>query len=173
MQIFSMNKNIRHHILFALLAVFAVAKPALAVDLGSQAPTFELSGTDKPVKLTDYRGKLVYLDFWASWCGPCRQSFPWMSSMQSKFGGKGLQVVGVNLDTKSDDGKRFLSGNPAQFTIAFDPAGSTPRQYGVKGMPSSYLIDRDGKIIYEHIGFNEVDRAELEKKVQAALENNK
>lgn len=173
MRTFKSKTNIKSGLLLGVLAVLALAEPVLAAEVGVQAPAFELVGTDKQVKLADYKGKVVYLDFWASWCGPCRHSFPWMNSMQSKFGEKGLQVIGVNLDAKSDDGKRFLTGNPAEFSVAFDPSGTTPRLYGVKGMPSSYLIGRDGKVIFQHVGFNDADRAELEKQIQTALEGNK
>lgn len=154
-----------------LLMTLAVASTsaALAAEAGKPAPEFELSGPGGPVKLKQYQGKLVYLDFWASWCGPCRQSFPWMNEMQGKYGALGLQIVGVNVDAKPDDARAFLSGMPASFAIALDPAGTTPRSYGVKGMPSSVLIGRDGKVLYEHSGFKPADRAELEAKIKSAL----
>jgi peroxiredoxin len=92
-----------------------------------------------------------------------------MNDMQAKYGARGLQVVGVNLDAKTDDARRFLAEMPARFTIAFDPAGATPRAYGVKGMPSSVLIGPDGKVLYEHAGFKEADRTELEQVIKKAL----
>ncbi len=134
------------------------------------APEFALPGADGAVNLDQYRGKLVYLDFWASWCGPCKQSFPWMNEMQAKYGKQGLQVIGINLDMKSEDGRRFLSTTPASFIVAFDPNGDTPRKYQVKGMPTSVLIGRDGKIISEHMGFNNKDRGDLERIITSALE---
>jgi thiol-disulfide isomerase/thioredoxin len=142
----------------------------LAAGITGPAPAFVLSGTDGAVNLAQYRGKLVYLDFWASWCGPCKQSFPWMNEMQAKYGKQGLQVIGINLDMKSEDGRRFLSTTPAQFIVAFDPNGDTPRKYQVKGMPTSVLIGRDGKIISEHMGFNNKDRDDLERTIALALE---
>ena len=166
-------KHTKRRLLLALTASLALAQPASGIGRGSQAPAFELPVADGIVKLDNYRGKVVYLDFWASWCGPCRQSFPWMNAMQSRFGAQGLQVVGINLDAKSEDGRRFLAKIPANFVVAFDPGGTSARLYGVKGMPSSVLIDRNGKVIFEHIGFNEADRADLEKAIQFALESNK
>ena len=112
---------------------------------------------------------MVYVDFWASWCGPCRQSFPWMNEMQAKYGPQGFQIVGVNVDLKNEDAKAFLAKTPARFAVAFDPAGATPRTFGIKGMPSSVLIGPDGKVLLEHSGFKEADRAELEAKIKAAL----
>lgn len=152
-----------------VLAAALEASSAFALDKGAAAPPFDLPGKDGAVQLAKFQGKVVYVDFWASWCGPCRQSFPWMNEMQAKYGARGLQVVGVNLDAKTDDARRFLAETPARFTIAFDPAGATPRAYGIKGMPSSVLIGPDGKVVYEHAGFKEADRAELEQAIQKAL----
>jgi thiol-disulfide isomerase/thioredoxin len=145
------------------------AATAAGLDKGAAAPRFELPGRAGAVQLAKFRGKLVYLDFWASWCGPCRQSFPWMNEMQARYGARGLQVVGVNVDAKSEDADSFLAETPARFPIAFDPAGTTPRAYGIKGMPSSVLVGPDGTVLHTHAGFKEADRAELEKVIQNAL----
>ncbi|MFZ6647150.1 TlpA family protein disulfide reductase [Undibacterium sp. TJN25] len=168
MNVFS-TKKIQLYRAAAALAGLLCLPHAFALEKGSTAPAFELNGADGTVKLAKYQGKLVYLDFWASWCGPCRQSFPWMNEMQSKYGAQGLQIIGVNLDAKNDDARNFLSSTPAHFTIAFDPSGVTPRNYGVKGMPSSLLIGPDGKVLFEHSGFKEADRAELESKIKSLL----
>ncbi|GJI91412.1 TlpA family protein disulfide reductase [Duganella hordei] len=152
-----------------LFAAVAAASPAFALEKGAAAPQFDLQGLEGAVKLAKLQGKLVYVDFWASWCGPCRQSFPWMNEMQAKYGAKGLQIVGINLDANSADARQFLAATPARFSIAFDPQGATPRNYGIKGMPSSVLIGPDGKVLLEHSGFREADRADLEAKIQTAL----
>jgi cytochrome c biogenesis protein CcmG/thiol:disulfide interchange protein DsbE len=140
-----------------------------ALEKGAAAPQFDLQGMDGAVQLAKMSGKVVYVDFWASWCGPCRQSFPWMNEMQAKYGARGLQIVGINVDAKSADARSFLAATPAKFIIALDPQGATPRQYGIKGMPSSVLIGPDGKVLMEHSGFRDADRAELEAKIQSAL----
>jgi thiol-disulfide isomerase/thioredoxin len=142
---------------------------AAALERGAAAPQFELQGLSDAVQLAKYRGKLVYVDFWASWCGPCRESFPWMNQMQEKYGARGLQIIGVNLDARNADARQFLAAMPARFVIGFDPQGATPRDYGIKGMPSSVLIGPDGKVLYAHSGFRDADRAELENKIQSAL----
>ena len=123
------------------------------------------------LNLDAYKGKVVYVDFWASWCGPCRQSFPWMNDLQAKYGSRGLQIVGVNLDAKDADARKFLSENNGNFLLAFDNKGATPKLYGVKGMPTSYLIDREGRIVSEHTGFNFSKTAGLEKEIEKLLEN--
>ena len=142
---------------------------AFALEVGQPAPAFELPGQQGTVQLAAYKGKTVYLDFWASWCGPCKQSFPWMNDMQKKYGAKGLRVVGVNLDQKPEDAKAFLAATPAQFDIAFDSAGQAPKLYGVKGMPTSMLIGPDGKVLMVHQGFKAEGRDELEAQIKQAL----
>ncbi|TRZ55957.1 MAG: TlpA family protein disulfide reductase, partial [Rhodocyclaceae bacterium] len=102
--------------------------------------------------------------------GPCKESFPWLNELQIKYGARGLQIIGIDLDVKTEDGLRFLAQTPAAFTVAFDPSGKTAKQYGIKGMPSSVLIDRDGKVAYMHAGFNGVSREELEKAITAVME---
>jgi len=155
--------------MLAAAAALAAAGQAMALEPGQAAPAFSLNGPAGTVKLEHYQGKLVYIDFWASWCGPCRQSFPWMNEMQARYGGQGLQVVGINVDAKTDDARNFLNATPASFVIAFDPNGTAPRNYGVKGMPSSVLIGPDGKVLYEHSGFRPADRSVLEARIKTAL----
>jgi cytochrome c biogenesis protein CcmG/thiol:disulfide interchange protein DsbE len=151
-------------------AVVAAASPALAVEAGERAPAFSLpSAKGDAVALDKLRGKVVYVDFWASWCGPCRRSFPWMNDMQQKYGSRGFVVVGVNVDKKRTDADKFLVQNPAAFIIVFDETGTTPSAYGVKGMPSSYLVDANGNIAYVERGFLDEHRAELEQRVSALV----
>jgi len=153
----------------ALALVTLLAGPVLAVEAGQVAPEFDLAGRLAAVNLSDYKGKTVYLDFWASWCGPCKQSFPWMNDMQSRYGAKGLRVVGINVDQKTDDAKAFLKDTPASFDVAFDQGGKTPKAYAIKGMPTSVLIGRDGKVLSVHSGFKDEQRPELERQIQQAL----
>ena len=150
-------------------ALLSLSAWACALGPGDSAPDFQLPGQHEPVQLSVLRGKLVYLDFWASWCGPCKQSFPWMNELQAKFGGRGLQVLAVNVDVHPEDAQRFLADTPAHFSLAFDPQGQTPRLYAIKGMPTSVLIGPDGKVLLTHSGFRPEDRAELEQRIGQAL----
>ncbi len=153
-----------------VLALLLASPVSFAVDVGQAAPDVELpGGSGGAQKLSDLKGKVVYLDFWASWCGPCRQSFPWMNDMQQKYGARGLQIVGVNLDAKRAEADKFLADNPAQFALAFDTKGESPKRIGVKGMPTSVLIGVDGKVLAVHQGFKDEERAELEARLVAAL----
>jgi thiol-disulfide isomerase/thioredoxin len=143
--------------------------PAHAIEPGAPAPDIALGGSPAPVRLQSLKGKVVYVDFWASWCGPCRQSFPWMNAMQAKYAGKGLQIVGVNLDAHRSDADKFLAEVPATFSVAFDAQGETPKRYAIKGMPTSVLIGPDGRVIQMHSGFREEDRKALEDAIAGAL----
>lgn len=162
-----LSKTIARAVLLFMAAAFNL--PAQAVEVGQAAPDFDLPGRTSAVKLNDYKGKLVYLDFWASWCGPCKQSFPWMNEMQARYGAKGLRVVSINVDQKPDDAKNFLSTNAARFEVGFDQAGKTPRAYAIKGMPTSVLISAEGKVLMVHSGFKDDQRADLERQIRAAL----
>ena len=152
---------------FAALLLAACTLPALAQ---TAAPPLSLAGTDGPLTLERYRGKVVYLDFWASWCAPCQKSFPWMNRLQKEYAASGLQVLAVNLDAKREDANAFLARVPAQFALAFDATGASARAYTIKGMPSSVLIGRDGRLLWRHTGFNEADKAEIEAQIKAALQ---
>ncbi|MCB5207815.1 TlpA family protein disulfide reductase [Methylovorus mays] len=163
-----MKRSIKRGLLVVLALGLSIGMSQGFADYAA-APDFELPSAAGNISLAQYKGKVVYLDFWASWCGPCKQSFPWMNSMQEKYQAQGLQIVAINLDANKDDAASFLAGTPAKFTVAFDAKGVTPRAYGVKGMPTSYLIDRDGKVIMQHMGFNAADREKLELKIQSLL----
>ena len=119
--------------------------------------------------LGKYKGKVVYLDFWASWCKPCRRSFPWMNGLMQKYPSDQFEVVTINLDQQNKDMYRFLEQVPAQFDVYHDPAGNIAEQFKLEGMPTSYLINRDGKIISKHIGFNENKKQELETEIESLL----
>ena len=123
---------------------------------------------DLPDALAGYKGKLVYLDFWASWCGPCAESFPWLNRMQEKYGAD-LVVVGVNVDTDAAAADKFLRKHPARFDIVRDPAGTLPELYRIEGMPSSVLIGPDGRVLHQHSGFRAHEAAEYEAAIRAAL----
>lgn len=137
--------------------------------MAAPAPDMSWQTNNGELKLSQLQGKLVYLDFWASWCAPCRKSFPWMNTIQDKYADQGLVVVAVNLDKDRDLVKQFLAKYPAHFTVAYDPSGDSAAAFKVKGMPSSYLIDRNGEIRLSHIGFREKDREELEAGIRDAL----
>jgi thiol-disulfide isomerase/thioredoxin len=119
--------------------------------------------------LSAYRGKVVYLDFWASWCTPCRRSFPWLDDLVSQYGKRDLVVIGVNLDQSNDLAEKFLNDTPAHFPIIYDPQGAIATTFKIKGMPSAVLIDRTGRVRFEHVGFSDNRKDEYEAQVQELL----
>lgn len=116
----------------------------LPASVAKAAPALDLSA---------YKGKVVYLDFWASWCNPCRQSFPWMNDLEATYGKEGLVVIAVNVDHDHGLAEDFLQDNSANFKVVFDPDGQVAGKYDIRDMPTSVLIGRDGKVHDVHNGF--------------------
>ncbi|MGZ4809746.1 MAG: TlpA family protein disulfide reductase [Thermoanaerobaculia bacterium] len=133
------------------------------------APDFTLPTDKSTLSLSELRGKVVYVDFWASWCGPCRQSFPWMSSMSEKYAADGLVVVAINLDKDHDAATLFVEKYPVPFPVLFDPAGKTAEEFRVQAMPSSFIVSRAGRIVYAHEGFEQSKAQSLEDRIKEAL----
>ena len=129
------------------------------------AATYAAAPAD-PVSLP---GRVIYLDFWASWCAPCRQSFPWMEAMKKTYEGQGLEIVAVNLDGDRADADKFLKLFHPTFSVRFDPAGGLAEFYKVQGMPSSVLIDRHGVVRFTHVGFKPIDGPAYEAQVRQLL----
>lgn len=162
-------KKIAISLLWAILS--AISTGSQAAEVGSVAPLCDLNTfkSGSPLDLSQYRGKVVYLDFWASWCGPCAQSMPFMNEIDGQLKKQGLEVIGVNLDENREDADAFLARHPVSFTIAASPTGQCPSQFGVMAMPSSYLIDRHGKIRRVQLGFHEAERADIRNAILALL----
>ncbi len=147
----------------ALLVLLVIIGCNSAVLADTPAPDFNLPTVDgKTVKLSDFKGQVVYVDFWATWCPPCRKSFPWMESMHQKYKDLGFKIIAVNLDGKREVMEDFVKSMHSTFTVAHDADGSVAETFQVKAMPSSYLIDRAGNIVRSHAGFRDKDMDELE-----------
>lgn len=136
---------------------------ASGVVVGQAAPAVrlpELSGAGE-VSLESLRGKVVYLDFWASWCGPCRVSFPLLEQLREELWPDGFEVLAINVDEVESDARRFLSEVPVSYPVVRDADGITPQTFGILGMPTGYLIDRQGIVREVHQGFRKSDGAKL------------
>ena len=133
-------------------------------------PDVVLPTASGEVDLQDFHGKVVYLDFWASWCKPCQQSFPWMEKMQQAYKDQGLEIVAVNLDKDKKLADAFLKDKAISFTVAFDESGDSAKRFHLRGMPGSYLINRNGKLTASHIGFREKDKKTIETAIQKLLD---
>ena len=119
--------------------------------------------------LSAYEGKVVIVDFWASWCVPCRRSFPWLNSMHDRYGKDGLVIIGVNLDQERSAADEFLHEFPAKFGIHYDVSKELAKSYGVEAMPTSYLLGPDGEIRKTHYGFKVKKQDEYEAAIVEAL----
>ena len=137
------------------LVLVVSVNSSFAFELPTPAPSCSLQPlTDAPpLNFAQFKGKVVYVDFWASWCGPCATSFPFMNNLSRDLKAQGLEVIGVNLDENLEESKQFLEQQLADFIIASDPDQHCAKQFGLKAMPTSYLIDRKGMVRHVHIGF--------------------
>lgn len=149
-------------LVMAPMAPMASARPAARTKEPITAPAFTLPARTGSVALDSLRGHVVLIDFWASWCGPCRKSFPWLASLHERMKEHGLTIVAINLDKSREDADEFLKTYPAPFTVAFDPGGKVAEAFKVKAMPSSLVISKTGKILYSHAGFDPKDTATIE-----------
>jgi thiol-disulfide isomerase/thioredoxin len=137
------------------LGAMAFALPSITASTSKPTPDVAVHRADGgAVRLADYKGKVVLIDFWASWCPPCKTSFPALDAIYREYQEKGLEVLAVNLDEKRRDADTFLDAHPHRLTVLFDPKGTSPTAFGVKGMPSSFLIDRAGNIRFTHMGYS-------------------
>lgn len=144
---------------------------ANAVDVGGRAPAFSLAalGSDTRISLDQFKGKVVFVDFWASWCEPCRQSLPEYEKLRAELIHENFSIVAINLDEEIGDAKKFLAQHPVNYTVLHDPAGDVPKAFGLVGMPTSYLIDGDGIVRAVHIRFNSDEMRKLRAEIQTLL----
>ncbi len=156
-----------------LCAVFALMfmVKANAAQLGDATPDCSpvALADAQPLPLKKFQGDVVYVDFWASWCGPCAKSFPFLNTLHEQYKAQGLKIVGVNMDENTDDALGFLAKIPAKFVIATDRQAQCAQQFDVKAMPSSYLVDRKGMIRHIHLGFRPDEAGQIKDLVEKLL----
>jgi thiol-disulfide isomerase/thioredoxin len=142
-----------------------------ATEVGQPAPEFTLPTlqADQPTSLKQFAGKVIYLDFWASWCAPCRTSFPLLNKLYEKLKAQGFEVVGVNLDEDKAAAEKFLQEFPVSFTVLRDAKGEWADKFVVESMPTSFILDRKGVVQKIHNGFTSDDIKELEEKITQLL----
>jgi peroxiredoxin len=152
--------------LFALL----LSVRAQALSPGEVVPEVGIADLQgKPVKLAEMRGKVVLVDFWASWCAPCREELPWLEKLYAAHRARGFEVVAVNQDESVENARRFLKAHPLTFRVAHDIGGKVADRFSPAKMPSSFLIDGKGKVRYVHAGFRAADAKSIEAEVSKLL----
>lgn len=157
---------------FACALAVAIAFPAIALEAGAPLPDLSAAQLGEPtrqVSLKSFKGQVMYVDFWASWCVPCRLSMPTLDSLYREHRARGFTVVGVNKDVSADDAARFLKRVPVTFPLVQDAADHAARAFDVKAMPSGYLVDRRGVVRKVHRGFTAETAAQLAKEIEALL----
>ncbi len=145
----------------ALLASLALALPALGAGQGSPAPGFTLDAkSGQKVSLDQYKGQVVMINFWASWCGPCRQEMPLLENIYKKYGKLGFTMLGVNVEPDSKLADEWLKATPVSFPILYDRDSKVSKLYDVAGMPSTVIIARKGQVRMLHRGYKPGDENE-------------
>lgn len=154
-------------ILFASLLLVGITN---ASSIQGKAPNFTLkSNTGKNIKLSELRGQVVLLNFWASWCGPCRQEMPLLEKLQQRYNALGFTVLGVNVEEDPSKARTLLKDISVTFPILFDTQNTVSKQYKVSAMPSTVMIDRDGNMRYLHKGYKPGDEAQYKKWVKQLI----
>ncbi|MEX0964124.1 MAG: TlpA disulfide reductase family protein [Pseudohongiellaceae bacterium] len=156
-------KQIKFAILIACLPGFATAQ-----ELAQEFSAPKITGNEE-VKLSDYRGKVVFLDFWASWCPPCLVSLPAYDKMYRELDSEEFEIIAINVDENTEDGLEFLEDHPVSYLMLADPDGKVGIPYGIRSLPVSYLIDREGRIVQRYRSYKIGDEIPLKKLIEDVL----
>lgn len=161
----TIRKSLRTLALTTLLAV-----PALAVTPSGPAPQFHLASmAGKDINLAQYKGQVVMINFWASWCGPCRDEMPILEKLHAKYKPMGFTLIGVNVEPDSSAAANWLKATPVTFPILFDTKSEVSKLYSVPGMPSTVIVDRKGNLRWMHVGYKAGDENEYLSQIRALV----
>jgi peroxiredoxin len=152
------------------LAAIVLASAAFAADSGGPAPAFNLTSVSGQASgLSQYKGQVVMVNFWATWCGPCQQEMPLLDQMYKKYKPAGFTLIGVNVDKEAPAVKELLARKPVSFPVLLDPANQVSKAYHVDEMPSSVIIDRKGAIRYVHRGYKPGDENDYQDRIRQLI----
>ena len=154
------------------MAALVISTTVLAAgsDSSGPAPAFTLNNvTGAPASLSQYKGQVVMVNFWATWCGPCQQEMPLLEQMYKKYKPAGFTLIGVNVDKDAPPVKELLARKPVSFPVLLDPQSQVSKAYHVDEMPSSVIIDRKGDIRYIHRGYKPGDENEYQDRIRQLI----
>lgn len=156
---------------FAGMLAAGLSQSVWAVQEGEPAPAVSMPSltNSSTLELSQLRGKVVLVDFWASWCGPCRKSLPLYNDLKKQFAGQPFEIMAVSVDASKDDALAFLQKFPLDYLVGWDSTGKLPEAYAVPGMPTSYVISADGVVKHIHKGFHDGEIAALQQEIKALL----
>ncbi len=156
---------------FVALLLSLLSFSASALQEGQAVPQCPvlLSDNAQKLDLADYKGKVVLIDFWAVWCGPCQKSMPFLNNLRNELHQKGFEVIAINVDEDSDDAKEFLKEHPVDYPVGFDSLAECPKVFDVKVMPSSYVMDKAGKLRKIHYGYRDSDQSEIRQSITTLI----
>lgn len=157
---------------FFIPLLFFCALQAQALTIGDNAPSCPAQhlSDGKPLTMDDYQGKVILVDFWATWCPPCKKSMPFLNQLRHELAERGFEIVAINVDENSSDAADFLRRFPVDYPVYMDPDGKCPGLYDVKAMPSSYFVDRNGIVQDIHFGFRSGDEAKIRQRIESLLQ---
>jgi peroxiredoxin len=156
--------------ILTLVACSFTVSSLSAGELSGTAPNFTLtSRTGEPVSLADLEGEVVMVNFWATWCGPCRQEMPHLEALHQRYSDLGFTLLGVNVEEDSSLSDKFLAETPVSFPILFDPENDVSKLYDVVAMPSTVMIDRNGNMRYIHHGYKPGYENDYQTQIRALL----
>jgi thiol-disulfide isomerase/thioredoxin len=153
----------------ALAIAAALTTTLMAAETRSVPPLELHTASGAAVRLAELKGRVVLIDFWASWCGPCERSFPALDALYREWHARGFDVVAINLDEHRKDADRFLDKHTHEMPVVFDPRGESPRAFDVQGMPTSILVDRSGTIRFVHMGYTDKTIATMREEIARLL----
>ncbi len=163
-------RETKFHVAALLTGLLALSWPALATNGAPPAPEFRLANrAGGELSLSGLRGQVVMINFWASWCAPCRQEFPALDEIYRKYKPMGFAIVGINVESEKADAERFLGMRPVTFPILFDPDNRVSASYGVSAMPTTVLVDRQGRLRWQHRAYKPGDEAKYIEQIRAML----
>jgi len=155
-----------------IACIFLVASFIVSAEMVGQKVPFcpaKINASEQNIDFEKYRGKVILIDFWATWCPPCKQSMPFLNALRNELVSQGFEIIAINVDDDREGALAFLKAYPVDYLLGFDSSGVCPSTFDVKAMPSSYFIDKQGRVRDIHLGYRENDQRYIRNKITELL----